>query len=131
VGPLDPPWRRTGGLLQPQFIDGLHRQPISIDEFGALHGEMVLFDLVRDSELAVFEVGDPQVIGRAEKQGMRDFILERQVPLFEIANVDIHRHDILQILPLGARSMPLTTSQADKRASRSLSARNAAPKRLL
>lgn len=92
---------------------------------------MVLFDLVRDSELAVFEVGDPQVIGRAEKQGMRDFILERQVPLFEIANVDIHRHDILQILPLGARSMPLTTSQADKRASRSLSARNAAPKRLL
>jgi hypothetical protein len=90
------------------IIAGPHR-PTSVNGVGALHREAVLCDLVRDSELAVLEIGDPQVVGRAAKQSMRDFMLERRVTLFEIANVDIHRHDILQISRLERRYMPLTT----------------------
>jgi hypothetical protein len=80
-----------------------HRAPISINGVGALRRETALCDLFRDNELAVLEIGDPQVVGRAAKQSMRDFMLERRVTLFEIANVDIHRHDILQIFPFGAQ----------------------------
>ena len=81
---------------------------MSINEIGALRRETVLFDLVGDNELAVLEIGDPGVV-RSTNQSIRDFVLERQVPLFEIANIDIFHHDILQILLFGAKYTPLTT----------------------
>lgn len=99
---------------------------ISIDEIEALRRETVLFDLVCDNQFPVLEISDPQVVVRSAKQGIRDFILERQVPLFEITNIDISRHDILQIFPFGADSQPLTTIQTDKRAATPVSACSAA-----
>lgn len=68
----------------------------------------MLFDLVCDNQLAVLQIGDAQIVSRATKQSIRDFFLECQVPLFEIANIDIFRHDILQIFPFGAKYTLLT-----------------------
>lgn len=93
-----------------------------------LHGETVLFDLVCDDQFAVPEIGDPQVV-RPTKQRTRDFMLKREVPLFEIANVDVPHHDILQILSFGAKYVPVTTIQTNARAK--VSARNAASRRFL
>ena len=94
-----------------------------------LHGETVLFDLVRDDQFAVPEIGDPQVV-RPTKQRTRDFMLKREVPLFEIANVDVPHHDILQILSFGAKYVPVTTIQTNARIAK-VSARNAASRRFL
>jgi hypothetical protein len=94
-----------------------------------LHGETVLFDLVCDDQFAVLEIGDPQIV-RSTKQRTRDFMLKRQVPLFEIANVDVSHHDILQTFSSGAKYMPLTTIQANARIAK-VPGRDAAPRRFL
>jgi hypothetical protein len=79
----------------------------SINQIEVRDRATILLDLVCDDQLAVLEIGDPEVVSRinngAVKQRIRNFSFERQVPPFEILNVDLSRHDILQIFPFGAK----------------------------
>src|SRR5450756_745249 len=104
--------------------------PISMNELGALCRQAVLLDFVCDNQLAIPEIGDPQVVSGAAKQGIRDFILECQVPLLEIAHVGVVRHGRSPNLPVRSQT-DAPRNDLERWTRSSLGACNAARDRLL